>query len=190
MPTPSTMTPLGTAAPDFALADVTTGDTVKLSDFAGKKALLVVFMCNHCPYVQHVADGIAALGRDYDGTDVGIVAIMPNDTDAYPEDGPEATAAEVARRGYRFPYLYDQDQSVAAAYGAACTPDFFLYGPERTLYYRGRLDASRPNSGIPVTGEELRAAIEAVRNDQPAPEVQYPSAGCSIKWRPGRNLLV
>lgn len=183
MPTPSTMTPLGTAAPDFALPDVTTGETVTLADFAGAKALLVVFMCNHCPYVQHVADQIGALGRDYEGSDVAIVAIMPNDTDAYPEDGPEATAAEVARRGYVFPYLFDEDQTVAAAYGAACTPDFFLYGPDRTLAYRGRLDSSRPNSGIPVTGEDLRAAIEAVRNDQPLLPDQIPSAGCSIKWR-------
>ncbi len=187
MPTPSTMMPLATTAPDFALPDVTSGAVVSSDDFADAKALLVMFLSNHCPYVQHVADHLAQLGRDYDGTDVAIVAIRSNDVDNYPADSAEATAAEVTRRGYVFPYLNDADQSVAKAYTAACTPDFFLFGPDRSLVYRGRLDASRPKTDDPVTGAELRAAIEAVRAGEPVPQDQNPSMGCNIKWKPGNE---
>jgi peroxiredoxin len=179
----SLMMPLGTKAPDFSLRDVTTGQAVSLDDFAAAKALLVMFICNHCPYVKHVAAGLAALGHDYAGSDVAIVAINSNDVEAYPEDRPEMMKAEAADRGYTFPYLFDESQDVARAYSAACTPDFFLFGPDRGLVYRGRMDESRPNSLVPVTGEELRAAIEAVRNDQPVATDQFPSMGCSIKYR-------
>jgi peroxiredoxin len=179
----SLMMPLGTKAPDFTLPDVTTGRTVSRDDFADAKALLVMFICNHCPYVKHVADGLAALGRDYAGSDVAIVAINSNDVEAYPEDSPEVMKTEAAHRGYTFPYLFDESQDVARAYSAACTPDFFLFGPDRDLVYRGRMDESRPNSLVPVTGEELRAAIEAVRADQPPAVEQFPSMGCSIKYR-------
>jgi peroxiredoxin len=180
----STMLPLGTTAPPFSLPDTVSGRTVSLDDYADKKALLVMFICNHCPYVKHVRSGLAALGRDYAGADVGIVAISPNDPAEHPDDSPEAMAAEAKDAGYVFPYLYDETQEVAKAYTAICTPDFFLFGPDRTLVYRGRMDESRPNMPLPVTGEELRAAIDAVLTDEPVAEEQYPSMGCSIKWRP------
>ncbi len=180
----SLMMPLGTEAPDFALTDVVTGRTMSRDDFAGAKALLVMFICNHCPYVKHVAPGLAALGEDYAAVDdVAIVAINSNDAEEYPEDSPEAMQLEAATRGYRFPYLFDETQEVARAYSAACTPDFFLFGPDRALVYRGRMDESRPNSVVPVTGAELRAAIEAVRAGEPVAEEQFPSMGCSIKYR-------
>lgn len=185
MATSSVMMPLGTKAPDFAIADVVTGRTVSRDDYADAKALLVMFICNHCPYVKHVAGQLAALGRDYSGTDVAIVAINSNDPEQYPDDSPSAMMAEATIRGYMFPYLFDETQDVARAYTAACTPDLFLFGPDRNLVYRGRLDESRPDSGIPVTGAELRAAIEAVRADQPVSDEQYPSMGCSIKYRAG-----
>ncbi len=183
----STMLPLGTEAPDFSLPDVVTGETVSRDDFGDARALLVMFICNHCPYVKHVASELAALGRDYAGSDVAIVAINANDVATYPEDSPEAMAAEAASRGYVFPYLHDESQDVAKAYTAACTPDFFLFGADRRLAYRGRLDGSRPNSDVPTTGEELRAAIEAVRSGAPAPAQQQPSMGCNIKWRAGNE---
>ncbi|MEX2323073.1 MAG: thioredoxin family protein [Acidimicrobiia bacterium] len=181
----STMLPLGTTAPPFSLPDTVSGRTVSLDDYADNKALLVMFICNHCPYVKHVRDGLAALGRDYAGADIGIVAISPNDPTEHPDDSPEAMAAEAKDAGYVFPYLYDEPQEVAKAYTAICTPDFFLFGPDRTLVYRGRMDESRPNMPLPVTGEELRAAIDAVLADESVAEEQYPSMGCSIKWRPG-----
>lgn len=184
----STMLPLGTKAPDFGLPDTVSGEIVSLTDFDSAKVLAVMFICNHCPYVKHVADELAALGEDYAGTDdVALVAISANDPVAYKDDAPEKLAAEAERRGYRFPYLFDASQEVAKAYTAACTPDFFVFGPNRTLVYRGRLDESRPGSNVPVTGAELRAAIEAVRNDRPVAEEQYPSMGCNIKWRPGNE---
>jgi peroxiredoxin len=187
MAVPSTMLALGTHAPDFSLLEPATGETVTRDGFASKKALLVMFICNHCPYVQHVADGLVALGEDYADSDLGIVAISANDPATYPEDAPERLAAEARRRGYVFPYLFDESQEVAKAYTAACTPDFFLFGPDRGLAYRGRLDGSRPGSSTPVTGEELRAAIEAVLAGEPVPDKQYPSLGCSIKFRPGNE---
>jgi peroxiredoxin len=179
----STMIALGTAAPDFALPDVTTGRTVRRPDFDGTKALLVMFICRHCPYVAHVRQGLAALGRDYRDRDVGIVAISANDPETYPEDAPASLAEEAREAGYTFPYLFDETQEVARAYSAACTPDFFLFDADRRLAYRGQFDSSRPGNGVPVTGEDLRGAIDAVLADRPVPDDQRPSVGCTIKWR-------
>lgn len=182
--TASTMLPLGSAAPDFALPNVD-GRVVSLNDFRDAPALLVVFMCNHCPYVKHVASELAQLGREYQERGVGVVGINPNDAEYYPDDSPEQMRREVTLRGYTFPYLYDETQEVAKAYHAACTPDFFLFDRDRRLVYRGQLDDSRPNSGIPLTGRDLRAALDAVLAGQPVPEQQRPSIGCNIKWRRG-----
>ena len=181
------MLALGTEAPNFALPDVTTGRTVRRADFDDRKALLVMFICRHCPYVRHVREGLAELGRDYRGRDVGIVAISANDPAAYPEDAPDSLAEEAREAGYAFPYLFDETQEVARAYAAACTPDFFLFDADRRLTYRGQFDSSRPDSGVPVTGEDLRAAIDAVLADRPAPQDQRPSVGCTIKWRAGNQ---
>jgi peroxiredoxin len=183
----STMLPLGTKAPDFALADVASGRTVTLQDFGDQQALLVMFICRHCPYVTHVRPAIAALAREHDGSGLGIVAISANDPIAYPGDAPEGLAAEVVEAGYTFPYLFDETQEVAKAYTAACTPDFFLFDRDRLLVYRGQFDSSRPRNGEPVTGEDLRAAIDAVLTRGPVSEDQRPSVGCSIKWRPGNE---
>ncbi len=183
----STMLELGTPAPEFDLPDVTSGRRVRISDLAGKKALLVMFICRHCPYVGHVRSGLAQLGRDYADADVAIVAIGSNDADEYPADRPESLAEEAAEAGYTFPYLYDETQEVAKAYTAACTPDFFLFDAGRRLVYRGQLDDSRPGNGVPVTGADLRAAIDAVLADGQVPQDQRPSVGCSIKWRPGNE---
>jgi len=183
----STMPTLGTIAPDFALTDTVSGATVRRSEYDGTQALLVMFICNHCPYVKHVRAGLAALGRDYADADIGIVAINANDPVAYPDDNPEAMAVEAADAGYTFPYLFDATQEVALAYTAACTPDFFLFGPDRSLVYRGRMDSSRPGSDVPVTGEELRAAIDAVLAGEAVATEQVASMGCSIKWRPGNE---
>lgn len=179
--TPSTMTPLGSPAPDFALPD-THGTTVGLADFADARGLVVVFMCNHCPYVKHVADQLAQLGRDLPTQEVAMVGINSNDAIRYPADNPEAMAREVEARGYRFPYLFDEDQSVARAYGAACTPDFFLFDGERKLVYRGQLDDSRPGNGAPVDGASLRGAVDAMLRGE-AIASQVPSLGCNIKWK-------
>lgn len=181
----STMLALGTSAPDFALPDVTTGQIVRRSDFDERTGLLVMFICRHCPYVKHVREELARLGRDYDGSDLGIVAISSNDPVEYPEDAPESLAEEARLAGYVFPLLFDETQETARAYTAACTPDFFLFDERRELVYRGQLDSSRPNSDIPVTGQDLRAAIEATLSGLPASKDQRPSLGCSIKWRPG-----
>ena len=187
MAVPSTMLALGTKAPGFELPDVTTGRTVSLSDFEDDKALLVMFICRHCPYVRHVREELARLGRDFAGSDLGIVAISSNDVEEYPEDRPESLAEEAREAGYVFPYLFDESQEVARAYTAACTPDFFLFGADRALVYRGQLDDSRPSNGLPVTGADLRAAIAAVRADEPVSEEQRASVGCSIKWRAGNE---
>jgi peroxiredoxin len=181
--TESTMMPLGTPAPDFQLPDVVTGRTVSLKDFADKKALLVMFICRHCPYVVHVREELARLGRDYADKSVGIVAISSNDAEAYPEDAPESLKEMAIQLGFRFPFLYDESQDVARAYDAACTPDFFLFDENRKLVYRGQLDDSRPGNGIPVTGRNLRAALEAVLAGQPVNPNQKPSIGCNIKWK-------
>ncbi|MGH2674792.1 MAG: thioredoxin family protein [Actinomycetota bacterium] len=179
----STMLALGTEAPDFALPDVTTGRTVRRSDFDGGKALLVMFTCRHCPYVRHVRQGLAELGRDYQDRDVAIVAISANDPEAYPEDAPESLAEEALEAGYTFPYLFDETQEVARAYSAACTPDFFLFDADRKLAYRGQFDSSRPGGDVPVTGEDLRQALDAVLAGLPVSQDQRPSVGCTIKWR-------
>jgi peroxiredoxin len=183
----STMLPLATEAPEFSIADVVSGRTVTLDDFADRSALLVMFICRHCPYVTHVRPALAELGREHASSGLGIVAISANDPAAYPEDAPESLAAEAVEAGYVFPYLFDETQEVAKAYTAACTPDFFLFDGARRLVYRGQLDGSRPGNGVPVTGEDLRAAIDGVLGGRPVPEDQRPSVGCSIKWRPGNE---
>jgi peroxiredoxin len=182
--TPSTMLPLGTKAPDFSLLNVD-AQTVSLSDFASAPALLVMFICNHCPFVKHVADQLAQLGRDYIPRGAAIVAINSNDVASHPADSPEQMVAEAEERGYAFPYLYDETQEVAKAYRAACTPDFFLFDGNQELVYRGQLDSSRPDSGIPVTGEDLRAALDAVLAGKKPTADQRASLGCNIKWAPG-----
>jgi peroxiredoxin len=182
--TPSTMAPLGTPAPDFRLPD-TDGQAVALADCAAAPALLVAFLCNHCPYVQHARAAFARLARDYQARGVEVVAISSNDAAAYPDDSPARMKEEKAQAGYTFPYLYDESQQVAKAYRAACTPDFFVYGPDRRLAYRGQLDASRPGNDRPNDGADLRAALDAVLAGQAPPAEQVPSAGCNIKWKPG-----
>jgi peroxiredoxin len=182
----STMLPLGTPAPPFGLPDAVSGEVVSLDDLGGS-ALVVMFICNHCPYVKHIQDGLVALGEDYADRDVDIVAISANDPAAYPDDAPERLAAVARERGYRFPVLFDETQQVAAAYTAACTPDFFVFDRERRLVYRGQFDGSRPGSDIPVTGTDLRAAIDAAVAGAAPPEPQRPSIGCSIKWRAGNE---
>ena len=179
------MMPLGAKAPAFELADPS-GRRFSLASFDGS-ALLVAFICSHCPFVKHVRAGFAALAAEYQKRGVAVVAIASNDAKAYPEDGPEGMAAEAKEVGYTFPYLFDETQEVAKAYGAACTPDFFLFDRERRLFYRGQLDGSRPGNGVPVTGEDLRRALDAVLDGRPAPEVQRPSLGCNIKWKPGNE---
>jgi peroxiredoxin len=183
----STMLALGTEAPDFSLPDVVSGNTVSLSDYSDKTGLLVMFICNHCPYVKHVRHELAQIGKDYADSGIGIVAISANDPEVSPGDSPELMKEEAETQGYVFPYLFDEAQQVAAAYTAMCTPDFFLFGPDRKLVYRGRMDESRPDSGIPVTGEDLRAAMDAVLASASVSEEQYPSMGCSIKWSEGRQ---
>lgn len=185
----STMLPLGTTAPKIDLPDTATGDMVSVDDFADAKGLLVMFICNHCPYVQHIRHGLVELGNDYANDDLGIVAISSNDPAAYPTDAPEEMAREAQEFGYRFPYLYDESQEVAKAYTAMCTPDFFLFGRERTLVYRGRFDEARPNTIGKVTGADLRLAIDAVLNDEPVSEEQFPSMGCSIKWKDRKSVV-
>jgi len=180
----STMLPLGTKAPDFQLPD-TSGKNVSLSELKGASALLVVFMCNHCPYVKHVRPGLAQLARDYVPRQVAVVGISSNDVDNYPEDSPAKMAAEVKSAGYVFPYLYDETQKVAKAYRAACTPDFFLFDKDQRLVYRGQMDDSRPGSGVPVTGKDLRAALDSVLAGQPVSSNQKASIGCNIKWKAG-----
>ena len=186
MATESTMLARGTPAPPFTLPEPATGATVSLDELTGP-ALVVTFICNHCPYVQHVAAGLAALGRDLTDQGVAMVAISSNDVVTYPQDGPDQMVAEARRHGWTFAYLYDETQDVAKAYGAACTPDFFLYDKSRKLVYRGQLDASRPGNNVPVTGTDLRAALDAVLASKPAPERQIPSIGCNIKWRAGNE---
>ncbi len=178
------MLPLGTAAPDFKLPD-TDGTLVSLADFQGKAALLVVFMCNHCPYVIHVRGALAQLARDYLPRNVGMVGINANDVKNYPDDSPAKMKEEVRTAGYVFPYLFDESQSVARSYRAACTPDIFLFDKNRKLVYRGQFDPSRPGNGLPVTGADLRAALDAVLAGKPAPEKQIASIGCNIKWKAG-----
>jgi peroxiredoxin len=185
--TPSTMLPLGTAAPEFSLNDTVSGKPVSLATFAGKKALLVIFLCNHCPFVKHLKAGFVQLGKDYEKKDVAIVAISANDAKTHPEDAPEKLGAEAKSLDYRFPVLFDATQEVAKAYRAACTPDFFVFDASRRLAYRGQFDASRPDNGMPVTGADVRAALDAVMAGKPAATKQQPSIGCNIKWRAGNE---
>lgn len=180
--TPSTMLPLGTRAPAFALPD-TDGTVVSLEDMRGAPATLVMFICNHCPYVIHVRAEIARIGREYGERGVAVVAINSNDADAYPADAPPAMAAEKVEAGYVFPYLFDESQEVAKAYGAACTPDFFVFDAALALVYRGRLDGSRPSNDVAVDGADLRAALDAVLAGATPDPDQHPSLGCNIKWR-------
>jgi peroxiredoxin len=184
--TPSTMLPLGTIAPDFRLPD-TNGKIVSPADFKDKAALLVIFMCNHCPYVIHIRAGLAQLARDYSPRGVGIVGISANDASNYPADSPAKMKDEVKTAGYIFLYLYDETQAVAKSYRAACTPDIFLFDKNQQLVYRGQFDASRPKNNIPVTGNDLRAALDAVLGGKPVSANQIPSLGCNIKWRAGNE---
>jgi peroxiredoxin len=184
--TPSTMLPLGTAAPDFTLPD-TSGKHVALADIKDKAALVVIFMCNHCPYVVHIRAGLAQLARDYAPKNVGIVGINANDVKNYPAESPAKMKAEAEAAGYIFPYLYDETQAVAKSYRAACTPDIFFFDRGRRLVYRGQFDASRPGNGIPVTGKDLRAALDAVLAGKPTSEFQVASMGCNIKWKAGNE---
>jgi peroxiredoxin len=182
--TPSTMLPLGTAAPDFKLPD-TNGKIVSLADFKNAPALLVLFICNHCPYVKHIRAGLAQLARDYMPKGAAIVGISSNDVANYPDDSPARMKEEVKSAGYIFPYLYDETQAVAKAYRAACTPDIYLFDKNQKLVYRGQMDDSRPNSGVPVTGKDLRAALDAVLAGKPVSPNQKASVGCNIKWKAG-----
>ena len=181
--TPSTMLPLGTPASGFQLPDVVSGKKVSLEDFAGKPALLVMFLCRHCPYVKHVEKELAHVARDYAPKNVAVVAISANDAAEYPDDAPAGLRAQAAEVGFSFPYLYDESQSVAKAYAAACTPDFFVFNSDRRLAYRGQLDDSRPGNGRPVTGGDLRAALDDVLAGKSPPTDQKPSVGCNIKWK-------
>jgi len=181
--TESTMLELGTTAPDFALTDVVTGKTVRRDDFSGSKALLVMFICAHCPYVKHIEKGLAAVGADYSGKPLGIVAIGSNDVSTHPDDSPASLKRQAQTLGFAFPYLYDETQAAAHAYKAACTPDFFLFDGDFKLVYRGEFDRSRPGNGVAISGEDLRAAIDTALAGKPPLEDQRPSIGCNIKWK-------
>ncbi len=185
MTTP-TMLQLGAEAPAFTLRDAD-GKPVSLDDVASGPAYVVMFICNHCPYVKHVEKELGALAAEYQAKGAAFVAVMPNDTASHPEDGPDGMRDQAERAGFTFPYLLDVDQEAATAYGAACTPDFFVLDADRRLAYRGRMDASRPRSDEPVTGADLRAALEALLAGEPVPSEQQPSMGCSIKWKPGNE---
>ncbi len=181
--TPSNMLPLGTKAPDFSLIDTVSDETLSLSDIKGKKGTVIMFICNHCPFVKHVNAEIAKLGKTYQEQGIGFVAISSNDVVNYPADSPELMKENANTEGFTFPYLYDETQEVAKAYDAACTPDFYLFDENLNLAYRGQLDDSRPGNGILVTGSDLRAAIDGVLNGDSVSEIQKPSIGCNIKWK-------
>jgi len=183
----STMLALGTSAPAFSLPDAVSGKTITLDTFAGSKGLLVMFLCPHCPYVKHVQAGLAKLLKEYAGSRLGIVAISSNDVAQYPEDSPDGLRAQASALGFAFPYCYDETQALARAYRAACTPDFFLFDAARKLAYRGQMDGSRPKNDVPVTGSDLRAAIDAVLAGRAVSAMQRPSIGCNIKWKPGND---
>ena len=182
----STMLPLGTSAGQFSLPDPD-GKIVSLSDFEGAPALVVIFMCNHCPFVKHVAPGLANLAREYQDKGVAVVGINPNDVANYPDDSPQKMAEASKEYGYTFPYLLDESQEVAKAYRAACTPDFFVFDGDRQLVYRGQMDDARPSLELPVTGADLRAALNAVLDGRSVAAQQKPSVGCNIKWKPGNE---
>ena len=185
--TPSIMVKLGSQAPDFNLKDVVSGCSFSLSSFSSKKALLVMFICRHCPYVQHIKKELSRLDGGYLKEDIALVAISSNDAENYPDDSPEKLKELAREEGWHFPFLYDETQEVAKKYTAACTPDFFLYDKKRALVYRGQLDDSRPGNGKPLNGKDLREAIDAVLADRPFPQTQKPSIGCNIKWKKGNE---
>ena len=185
--TPSTMLPLGTAAPEFSLTDTVSGKKLILASFKDKKALLVMFICNHCPYVKHLKPALAQLGKDYAGKDVAIVGISANDPGSHPDDAPDRLAADAKASGYAFPVLFDDTQKVAQAYKAACTPDFYVFDASRKLAYRGQFDSSRPGNNQSVTGADLRGALDAVLAGKVPAAKQQPSMGCNIKWRAGNE---
>ena len=185
--TPSTMLALGTPAPDFTLPDVVSGDVISLSTFQGKKALLVMFICRHCPYVKHIQTQLAQLGQDYQNTGLGIVAISANDAQNYPADAPASLKEMALELGFTFPLCYDETQAVSKAFTAACTPDFFLFDQALKLAYRGQLDDSRPSLEIPVTGKDLRQAIDQLLAGKTVNPEQKPSIGCNIKWKAGNE---
>ena len=184
--TPSRMVTLGTPMPSFSLPDATTGKAIDSTSLAGRPAV-VIFICNHCPYVKHIQAGLADFGRFCRESTVGMVAISANDVSTHPDDAPEAMAAEAARAGYVFPYLYDESQAVARAFGARCTPDLFIFDADGKLAYRGQLDDARPGNGAPVTGRDARAAVEALLAGRRPRAEQKPSIGCNIKWKPGNE---
>lgn len=181
--TPSTMVPLGAPAPDFALPDAVSGRTLSLAELRSNKATVIMFICNHCPFVKHVQPELARLARDYGPKGVSFIAINANDIAAYPEDAPDQMKAVAEAMGYTFPYLFDETQEVARAYQAACTPDFFIYDGKLKLAYRGQLDDSRPGNGIPLTGRDVRRALDALLAGRPVDPNQRPSIGCNIKWK-------
>ena len=181
------MLPLGTEAPSFSLPNVTDGSTVSIDTRPEAKAYVVAFVCNHCPFVKLLQKHFAGFANSYLKRGVEVFAISSNDIENYPDDSPEKMSFEASQAGYRFPYLYDETQEVAKAYRAACTPDFFLFDANRRLAYRGQYDDARPSNGRPVTGSDLQAALDAVLADQPVPELQTPSLGCNIKWKPGNT---
>ncbi|MEO5905405.1 MAG: thioredoxin family protein [Saprospiraceae bacterium] len=181
--TESTMLPLGSEAPPFSLPDTVSGKTVRLEDIQSDVATVVMFLCNHCPYVIHVNDELVRLANDYIPNGISFVGISSNDAEKYPEDGPGKMNEVAQKLNYPFPYLYDESQNVARAFDAACTPDFYVFDKELTLVYRGRLDDSRPKGGTPLTGRDLRNALDAILSGQPVAEKQYPSGGCNIKWK-------
>ena len=183
--TPSNMIPLGTIAPEFTLPDTVSGKTLSLDAIKGDKGTVIMFICNHCPFVKHVNAGIVQMAKDYGSRDIGFVAISSNDVENYPDDAPELMTVNAREEGYTFPYLYDESQDVATAYDAACTPDFYLFDSALSLVYRGQMDGSRPGNDIPVTGEDLRAAIDAILEGRPVNQEQKPSIGCNIKWKNG-----
>ncbi len=183
--TPSTMLPLGTPVPEFSLRNVVDGRTVSDHDFRASRALLAMFICNHCPFVKHVVAQLGKLAADYSSKGVSVVAINSNDVRAYPADAPDQMKQLATREEWAFPFLFDESQEVAKAFKAACTPDFYVFDEDRVLAYRGQLDDSRPGNNVPVTGKDLRAALDAVLAGQPVAEPQKPSLGCNIKWRPG-----
>ncbi|WP_121968461.1 thioredoxin family protein [Leptolyngbya sp. BC1307] len=185
--TESTMLPLGTPAPAFTLEDVVSGETVSLDTFADKKGLLVMFICQHCPFVKHVEDELGRIGQDYVPQGLGILAISANSIESHPQDDPDNMREQVKRANFNFPYAYDATQEVAKSYTAACTPDFFLFDSDLKLAYRGQLDDSRPGNDRPVNGVDLRAALDKVVAGEPLPEAQKPSIGCNIKWVPGKE---
>lgn len=185
--TASTMLPLGTAAPDFQLPDVVSNQTISLATFADRQVLLLIFLCQHCPFVKHVQQELARIGQDYSQQSLGIVAISANDIANYPDDAPEKLKQMAEDLNFNFPVCYDESQEVSKAYTAACTPDFFLFDAERKLAYRGQLDDSRPSNNIPVTGKDLRRAIDTVLQGKTMDFEQKPSIGCNIKWKPGNE---